>query len=105
LLDWLAVTFRESGWDVKAMLKRMVMSQTYRQQSATRFPSDPENRRLARGSDRLSSEMLRDQALTGFARKLGAVTRRRMGCAHQPRKIVVGEVQLTVFGQSQIGAP
>ena len=68
LLDWLAATFRESGWNVKALLKQIVMSRTYRQSSQfTQRDSqvrDPENRLLARGpSFRLSAEMLRDQAL------------------------------------------
>ena len=65
LLDWLAVEFRESGWDVKALLKTIVMSAVYRQSSA-RDPqsSDPENRLLARGPRlRLPAEMIRDQAL------------------------------------------
>ncbi len=67
LLDWLARTFIESGWDVKAMQKRMVMSATYRQ-SSTATPEllaqDPQNRLLARGpSFRLSAEMIRDHAL------------------------------------------
>ena len=69
LLDWLAATFRASGWDVKGLLKRIVMSRTYRQRSQfTKSDSqvlDPENRLLARGpSFRLSAEMLRDQTLT-----------------------------------------
>jgi len=64
LLDWLAVTFRDSGWDVKAMMKRIVLSKTYRQQSAVRFENDPENRLLARGpGGRMTAEALRDQAL------------------------------------------
>lgn len=64
LLDWLAVTFRDSGWDVKALLKTIVMSRTYRQDSRITRDDDPENRLLARGpSGRLSAEMLRDQAL------------------------------------------
>nr|MCU0341937.1 DUF1553 domain-containing protein [Spirosomataceae bacterium] len=67
LLDWLAVTFRESGWDVKALVKRMVMSATYRQSSQTTKAArdaDPENRLLMRGpSVRLTAEMLRDNAL------------------------------------------
>jgi uncharacterized protein DUF1553/uncharacterized protein DUF1549/cytochrome c/concanavalin A-like lectin/glucanase superfamily protein len=75
LLDWLAVTFRDSGWDVKGMLRRIVLSRTYRQQSAVRHKSDPDNRLLARGpSRRLSAEMLRDQALAAsglLVRKIG----------------------------------
>jgi hypothetical protein len=65
LLDWLAADFVESGWDVKHLLRRIVMSQTYRQSS--RVPADntdPENRLLARGArHRLPSHTLRDQAL------------------------------------------
>ena len=67
LLDWLALEFVESGWDVKALLKRIVMSSTYRQASAVNpglLERDPENRLLARGPRiRLSAEMIRDQAL------------------------------------------
>ena len=67
LLDWLAVEFMESGWDVKGILKTMVMSSTYRQSSKLTpelLERDPENRLLARGPRlRLSAEMIRDQAL------------------------------------------
>jgi len=67
LLDWLAVEFIESGWDVKAMVKRIVLSNTYGQSSrisAHLVERDPENRLLARGPRyRLDAEMLRDQAL------------------------------------------
>jgi len=67
LLDWLAVEFMESGWDVKHMLKLIVMSSTYRQSSkvtAESIDRDPYNRLLARGPRyRLSSLTLRDQAL------------------------------------------
>lgn len=67
LLDWLAVEFRESGWDVKALLRLIVTSRTYQQAStmtATSFERDPENRLLARGPRRrLPAWMLRDQAL------------------------------------------
>jgi hypothetical protein len=67
LLDWLAVQFMESGWDVKAMQKLMVMSATYRQSSATApglMEKDPDNRLLARGPRlRLGPETIRDQAL------------------------------------------
>lgn len=67
LLDWLAVEFVGSGWDQKALLKRIVMSDTYRQTShasAKAIERDPENRLLARGpSFRLSAELIRDSAL------------------------------------------
>lgn len=67
LLDWLAVEFMERGWDVKAMHKLIVMSDTYRQSSnvtPAAFERDPENRLLARGPRyRLPAWMIRDQAL------------------------------------------
>ncbi len=67
LLDWLAVQFMESGWDVKALHKLIVTSATYRQDSAVTpqlYERDPENRLLARGPRfRLPSWMIRDQAL------------------------------------------
>ncbi|MEM1135038.1 MAG: DUF1553 domain-containing protein [Bacteroidota bacterium] len=67
LLDWLAVNFIESGWDIKAMMKLMVMSATYRQasiQNEEQVKTDPDNILLARGpSKRLSAEMIRDNAL------------------------------------------
>ena len=67
LLDYLALEFVDSGWDVKAMLRRMVLSAAYRQTSVAP-PSlreiDPENVLLARGpSHRLSAEEIRDNAL------------------------------------------
>ncbi|MEZ5404085.1 MAG: PSD1 and planctomycete cytochrome C domain-containing protein [Bryobacteraceae bacterium] len=67
LLDLLAVEFMDSGWDIKAILKKMVMSATYRQSSAASdavLEKDPRNRLLARGPRvRLDAEMVRDQAL------------------------------------------
>ncbi|MCA9222885.1 MAG: DUF1553 domain-containing protein, partial [Planctomycetales bacterium] len=73
LLNWLAAEFRDSGWDVKALVRLIVTSHTYRQSSRTVAddgqPSeivelDPENRLLARGPRfRMPSWMLRDQAL------------------------------------------
>ncbi len=68
LLDYLAATFRDSGWDVKALLRLIVTSDTYRQRSSLMLRDgeivDPENRWLSRGpSFRLPMEMLRDQAL------------------------------------------
>lgn len=78
LLDWLAADFRDHGWDVRRLVKTIVMSHTYRQSSAIRDAGitddsgtrlslhdvDPGNRLLARASRfRMPSWMLRDQAL------------------------------------------
>ncbi len=67
LLDWLASEFVASGWDVKALLRTIVSSRTYRQSSAASeadWRADPENRLLTRGPrHRLDAEVLRDQAL------------------------------------------
>jgi hypothetical protein len=78
LLDWLAVEFVESGWDIKAMMRLLVTSATYRQSSQlnpTLTERDPQNRLLARGSRyRLQAEFLRDQALAAsglLVRKIG----------------------------------
>ncbi|MEO0471673.1 MAG: DUF1549 domain-containing protein, partial [Bacteroidota bacterium] len=78
LLDWLAVDFVESGWDVKALQKRIVMSATYRQSSNHREELqeiDPNNELLARGpAHRLSAEMIRDNVLAAsglLVRKIG----------------------------------
>ncbi len=68
LLDWLAVEFRESGWDVKHLVRLMVTSRTYRQVSASRadlVEKDPANRLLAEQSARrLDAEFVRDNALS-----------------------------------------
>ena len=67
LLDWLAMDFIKSGWDIKALLRKMVLSATYRQSSQVSEAArtnDPNNERLARGpSHRLSAELIRDLAL------------------------------------------
>lgn len=67
LLDWLAVTFVESGWNVKALNKMIVMSATYRQDSRATgmaIEKDPENRFLSHGpANRMTAEMIRDNAL------------------------------------------
>ena len=67
LLDWLAVEFRESGWDMKHMYKLMVMSATYRQSAKStpdQLARDPKNLLLAHGPRfRMDAEMLRDIAL------------------------------------------
>jgi hypothetical protein len=67
LLDWLAVEFRESGWDVKKFFKLMVTSATYRQAATTtpeKLEKDPQNQLLSRGPRfRIDAEMVRDYAL------------------------------------------
>ena len=67
LLDWLAVEFRESGWDVKQFFRMLVTSATYRQSAlvtANKLDRDPANRMLSRGPRfRMDAEMVRDYAL------------------------------------------
>lgn len=67
LLDWLAIEFVESGWDVKQLMKLIVMSKTYQQSSQADpklIEKDPNNELLARGPRfRLSAEMIRDNIL------------------------------------------
>jgi len=67
LLDWLANDFRSNGWDIKNILKKIVMSNTYRQSSIcdeSIVLMDPDNNLFARGpSKRLSAEMIRDNIL------------------------------------------
>ncbi|MEO1261185.1 MAG: DUF1553 domain-containing protein [Bacteroidota bacterium] len=67
LLDWLAVDFQENNWDMKKMIKKMVMSATYRQSSSVApelLERDPNNDLLARGVRyRMPAEMVRDNAL------------------------------------------
>ena len=78
LLDWLAIEFVESGWDVKSLLKTIAMSATYRQESKRAgdgMREDPTNRLLSRGPRfRLSAEAVRDQALL-----LAGLLRERLG--------------------------
>ncbi len=68
LLDWLAVEFRENGWDVKAFFKMMFMSATYRQAAKTtaeKLERDRDNVLLSRGPRfRMDAEMVRDYALS-----------------------------------------
>ena len=67
LLDWLAVEFRESGWDVKHLFRLMVTSAAYRQAAVVtdeKLERDPENRLVSRGPRfRMDAEMIRDYAL------------------------------------------
>ena len=78
LLDWLAVEFIESGWDVRHVLKLMVNSAAYRQDSRvshSKWTADPDNRLMSRGPrHRLDAEVLRDQALA-----VGGLLQRRVG--------------------------
>lgn len=67
LLDWMAIDFRENGWDVKRFYKQLLMSNAY-QQAATSTPlkldKDPQNRLLSRGPRfRMDAEEVRDYAL------------------------------------------
>jgi len=67
LLDWMAVEFREGGWDVKKFFKLLVTSAAYRQSAVVtqeKIDKDPQNRLLARGPRfRMDAEMIRDYAL------------------------------------------
>ncbi|MFL5245569.1 MAG: DUF1553 domain-containing protein [Gemmataceae bacterium] len=78
LLDWMAVEFRESGWDVKKFFKLLVCSSTYRQAASTnpeKQEKDPQNRLLSRGPRfRMDAEMVRDYALASsglLVKKIG----------------------------------
>jgi hypothetical protein len=78
LLDWLAVEFRESGWDVKRFFKLLVTSAAYRQAALLtpeKKEKDPQNRLLSRGPRfRMAAEMIRDYALAAsglLVRKIG----------------------------------
>jgi hypothetical protein len=67
LLDWLAVDFRDHGWDIKRFYKQLAMSATYRQSAAVtplKLEKDPENRLLSHAPRfRMDAEMVRDYAL------------------------------------------
>jgi len=78
LLDHLATELRAGGWNVRALLRKMVLSEAYRRNSSATKEQrelDPENRLLARGpSSRLSAEFIRDNALAAsglLVRKVG----------------------------------
>ncbi len=78
LLDWLAVEFREQGWDVKQLFRLMLTTAAYRQAAVTtpeKIAADRDNRLLSRGPRfRMDAEMIRDQALAAsglLVRKLG----------------------------------
>lgn len=78
LLDWLAVEFREGGWNVKDLFRLMLTSSTYRQSAAAtpeKVEKDPTNRLLSRGPRfRMDAEVVRDAALAAsglLVRKVG----------------------------------
>jgi hypothetical protein len=100
LLDWLAIEFVESGWDVKALVRSIVMSGTYRQSSQSSPENrerDPENRRLSRGPRfRMSSPMIRDMALASA----GLLTERVGGTAVNPYQ-PAGVWEETTFGNKR----
>ena len=88
LLDWLAVEFVRSGWDIKHMHKLMVMSATYRQASTVTpelLEKDSRNFLLARGPRyRMPAEMIRDNALFA-ARAADRTSRRRLASSRTSR--------------------
>lgn len=77
LLDWLATEFMRTGWDLKRLIRTLVMSATYRQSSHITpelLAHDPDNRLLARAPRlRLPAEMIRDQALVASGLLVGEV--------------------------------
>ena len=95
LLDWLALHFIDSGWNVKGLMKTIVMSQTYRQRSiadAKLMADDPENESLARGPRfRLPAEMIRDNALAA-AGSAQPQTRRPAGESLRDERVVQARI-------------
>jgi hypothetical protein len=89
LLDWLSVDFVQHGWDVKRLLKQIVLSSTYRQSStpsAASFKSDPQNLLLSWSPTfRLPAEMLRDNALAAS----GLLVRKQGGAPAKPYEVEV----------------
>ncbi|HUH47415.1 MAG TPA: PSD1 and planctomycete cytochrome C domain-containing protein [Arenibacter sp.] len=67
LLDWLSADFMENGWDMKQLVKKIVLSATYKQSSVVseeKLAIDPDNKYLSRMSRlRFNAEMVRDHAL------------------------------------------
>ncbi len=84
LLDWLAIDFRKSGWDVKAFFRQIVTSATYRQSAvltADKLSKDRDNRLLSRGPRfRMDAEMVRDYALASS----GLLVRKQGGPSVKP---------------------
>ncbi len=81
MLDWMAIEFREKGWDIKAFFKMIVTSATYRQAAIVtplKLDKDRDNRLMSRGPRfRMDGEMVRDYALASsglLVRKLGGAS-------------------------------
>ena len=89
LLDWLSLRFIDSGWDIRDLVRTMVTSATYRQDSrcsAELFEKDPENSLLARGPRyRLPAEVIRDNALAAS----GLLVRKVGGAPVRPYEVTV----------------
>jgi Protein of unknown function (DUF1553)/Protein of unknown function (DUF1549)/Concanavalin A-like lectin/glucanases superfamily/Planctomycete cytochrome C len=104
VLDFLARDFVDGGWNVKALMKSIVLSATYRQTSSasgTLVARDPENRLLARGPRvRLPAELIRDQALV-----ISGLLKNRIGgpsvYPYQPDKLYDGIVVGTEYPGSR----
>ncbi len=98
LLDWLALAYRDCGWDTKRLLKLLVTSATYRQSAlvtAELAERDPYNRLLARGPRvRLAAEVVRDQALAAS----GLLSAKMFGPPVQPQQPSFGLA--AAFGSS-----
>jgi hypothetical protein len=90
LLDWLAVDFMDSGWNLHHLLRTMLLSAAYRQSSKMTpelAQQDPDNRLLARGPRfRMSAEMVRDQALAAS----GLLSPKRFGPPVRPPQPKLG---------------
>ena len=100
LLDWLAVEFMESGWNVKHMVKLIVTSNAYRQSSKPTEAlreKDPYNRLVARQSRwRLDAETVRDNAL--FLSGLLVPQNRRSECETLPTEGLLFKPKLSETG-------
>ena len=105
LLDWLAVEFQTGGWDTKALLKKIVLSSTFRQASAAtqdQLEKDPRNVYHTRGPRfRLSAEAVRDQALAVS----GLLSNKQFGPPVYPpspiKKVVAAFTEGKVWEESQ----
>jgi hypothetical protein len=90
LLDWLAASFRDGGWDVKSMVRIMITSAAFREETAVSpelLARDPENRLYARGPRfRLDAEQIRDNALF-VSGLLNVQTGGRGAMTYQPANI------------------